>query len=328
MAISPNGSTLYATNSGSGTLTVVDLVTRSARTEWLTGLTTGPYGIAARDDKVFATDLANNQLLIMNREGTIQSRLEVALQPRSLALSPDGKRLYITSMRENVLTVVNAETDQIESRAALPVSGTFAVAVHPTSETVYLTAHDEGSVLILDTDDLSVKAQIDTGENPRGIAFTPDGQTAFVTNAFSNETVLIDAATNQLVGRYRSGDEPRGIVVSNPVQLAQDTSVSEVGAIPSRYSLDLPYPNPFNAETQIIYRLPANGRNMQPVRLTIYNGLGQRIRLLVDAVHEPGVYRAQWDGLDEDGRVLSTGVYVLSLQAGSYRQVRKLLLLR
>ena len=90
MSINPNGSTLYATNSGSGTLTIVDLETRSACTAWLAGLTTGPYGIAARDDKIFATDLANNQLLIMDPEGAIQSRVDVALQPRSLALSPDG----------------------------------------------------------------------------------------------------------------------------------------------------------------------------------------------------------------------------------------------
>ena len=328
MAISPNGSTLYATNSGSGTLTIVDLETRSARTAWLAGLTTGPYGIAVRDDKVYATDLTNNQLLIMDPEGIIRSRVDVALQPRSLALSPDGKRLYVTSMRENVLTVVDAETDKISVRASLPVSGTFAVAVHPTNEQVYLTAHNEGSVLVLNADDLSVLAQIFTGENPRGIAFTPDGQTAFVTNAFSDETVLIDAATNQVTGRYRSGDEPRGIVVSYPVQLTQDTSVSEMSATPSRYSLDPPYPNPFNAETRITYRIPADGRNLEPVRLTIHNGLGQRVRLLVDAVHEHGVYQAQWDGLDEDGQVLSTGVYILSLQAGPYRQTRKLLLLR
>ena len=328
MSINPNGSTLYATNSGSGTLTIVDLETRSARTVRLAGLTTGPYGIAARDDKIFATDLANNQLLIMDPEGTIRSRVDVALQPRSLTLSPDGKRLYVTSMRENVLTVVDAETDQIAVRASLPVSGTFAVAVDPTGEKVFLTAHDEGSVLILKADDLSVQAQIDTGENPRGIAFTPDGQTAFVTNAFSDETVLIDADANQLVGRYRSGDEPRGIVVSNPVQLTQDTSVSEMVTTPSRYRLDPPYPNPFNAETQITYRIPESGRDTQPIQLTIYNGLGQSVRLLVNAVHGPGVYRAQWDGLDEDGQVLSTGVYILSLQAGPYRQARKLLLLR
>ena len=328
MAISPNGSTLYATNSGAGTLTIVDLETRSARTAWLAGLSTGPYGIAARNDKVFATDLTNDQLLIMDSEGIIQSRIDVAPQPRSMALSPDGKLLYITSMGENVLTVIDAETDQIDSRARLPVSGTFAVAVHPTGEKVYLTAHDEGSVLILKADDLSIQAQIATGDNPRSIAFTPDGQTAFVTNAFSDETVLIDATTDRLVGRYRSGDEPRGIVVNNPVQLSQDTSVYEMGATPSRYSLDPPYPNPFNAETQITYRLPSDSQNLQPVRLEIYNGLGQRVRMLVDAVQEPGNYRVQWDGLDERGEMMSTGVYILSLQAGSYRQARKLLLLR
>ena len=327
MAISPNGSTLYATNSGAGTLTIVDLETRSARTAWLAGLSTGPCGIAARNDKVFATDLTNDQLLIMGFEGIIQSRIDVAPQPRSLALSPDGKRLYITSMRENVLTVIDAETDQIDGRARLPVSGTFAVAIHPTGEK-YLTAHDEGSVLILKADDLSIQAQIATGDNPRGIAFTPDGQTAFVTNAFSDETVLIDATTDRLVGRYRSGDEPRGIVVNNPVQLSQDTSVYEMGATPSSYSLEPPYPNPFNAETQIIYRLPADSQTVQPVRLEIYNGLGQRVRMLVDAVQEPGNYRVQWDGLDESGEMMSTGVYILSLQAGPYRQARKLLLLR
>ena len=190
-----------------------------------------------------------------------------------------------------------------------------------------MTAHDEGSVLILKADDLSIQAQIATGDNPRGIAFTPDGQTAFVTNAFSDETVLIDATTDRLVGRYRSGDEPRGIVVNNPT--ARRIPLCMRWALrPSRYSLRPPYPNPFNAETQIMYRLPADGQTLQPVRLEIYNGLGQRVRMLVDAVQEPGNYRVQWDGLDESGEMMSTGVYILSLQAGPYRQARKLLLLR
>lgn len=327
LALSPDGKTLYATNSGAGTLTVVDLATNAGQTVWIAGLSTGPYGIAARNDKVFVTDLANDQLLIMTPSGTVQSRIDVAAQPRSLALSPDSRSLYIASMGEGTLTVFNAEEERISQRVELPVEGTFAVAAHPAGEKVYLTAHDDGSVLVLNSADMTLRKQIFTGDNPRGLSFSPDGQIVFVTNAFSDRITLLDGTTDETIGTYSTSDQPRGIAVSNPVYLSADTSVSAASSLPEGFTLHPTYPNPFNAETQIAYSLPMDIPR-QRVQLNVYNGMGQRVRQLVNAVQEPGFYATRWDGRDDRGKAVSTGVYMLSLRTDGHHQTRKLLLLR
>ena len=83
------------------------------------------------------------------------------------------------------------------------------------------------------------------------------------------------------------------------------------------------YPNPFNSSTQIPYRVSASG----PVRLVIYNALGQPVRTLVDEIQAAGTYQVPWDGRDHSGARVANGVYLYRLQAGTVAQVRKMLVL-
>ena len=83
-------------------------------------------------------------------------------------------------------------------------------------------------------------------------------------------------------------------------------------------------PNPFNSSTQISYRLAAPG----PVRLVIYNALGQQVRTLVDQFHAPGEYRVVWDARDQQGAAVASGVYVIRLRHAHGVQARQLLYLK
>ena len=82
-------------------------------------------------------------------------------------------------------------------------------------------------------------------------------------------------------------------------------------------------PNPFNASTLIPYRLDTDG----PVRLEIYNLLGQSIRTLVDEVQAAGAYRVRWDARDAAGRRVSTGIYFTRLHYPGGVQTRRMLYL-
>ena len=82
-------------------------------------------------------------------------------------------------------------------------------------------------------------------------------------------------------------------------------------------------PNPFNPSTVIPYRLDADG----PVRLEIYNLLGQRIRALVDEVQAAGAYRVHWDARDDAARRVSTGIYFTRLHYPGGVQTRRMLYL-
>lgn len=327
MALSPDGRRLYATNSGAGALTLIDVESASARTVWIPGLERGPYGMAASSDKIFATDLANNRVLVMDLEGAVRSRIAVASQPRSLAINSDGNTLYVANMGENVLTVIDAESERVSQQLELPVAGTFAIALNPAGDALYMTAHDEGELLVIDVETLRVRAQLAVGENPRGISFSPDGSRVFVTNEFSDETILIDGDGDERIGQYSAGVQPRGIAIAMPTLPSADTAVAETASAPLRFALEPTYPNPFNAEVQIAFSLPVE-RDDQTVGLAIYNALGQPVRQLLRAHLDAGAHRSRWDGRDDAGNAVSSGVYVLSLRAGNLHQARKLLLLR
>ncbi|MCK5328121.1 MAG: T9SS type A sorting domain-containing protein, partial [Candidatus Latescibacteria bacterium] len=83
-------------------------------------------------------------------------------------------------------------------------------------------------------------------------------------------------------------------------------------------------PNPFNPTTVIGYALP-EGSN---VRLEIYNTLGQVVRTLVDGEQAGGVYRMTWDGRNEHGQEMATGVYIYRIVAGDFQATKRMLLIK
>ncbi|RMG60970.1 MAG: T9SS C-terminal target domain-containing protein [Calditrichaeota bacterium] len=93
---------------------------------------------------------------------------------------------------------------------------------------------------------------------------------------------------------------------------------------PERFQLAQNYPNPFNPETVIAYSLPV----ASAVKLVVYDALGREIRTLVQQNQPAGQYRVRWDGRDEQGRPVPSGVYFYRLQAGRFSASRKMLLLK
>ncbi len=83
-------------------------------------------------------------------------------------------------------------------------------------------------------------------------------------------------------------------------------------------------PNPFNPVTRIRYWVARDGR----VRITIYDLRGRRVRDLVNEVRPAGRYVAVWDGRDDGGRGVASGVYLYRLSTGGFGAVRKMLLLK
>ena len=94
--------------------------------------------------------------------------------------------------------------------------------------------------------------------------------------------------------------------------------------LPLTYNLRGNYPNPFNPQTAISYSLAEPGY----ATLDVYNILGQRIVTLVDEYREAGNHTVIWDGTNEAGEPVASGVYLYRLQSGNYSDSKKMLLLR
>ena len=94
--------------------------------------------------------------------------------------------------------------------------------------------------------------------------------------------------------------------------------------IPQEYSLGQNYPNPFNPVTKIDFALPRTG----DVSLVIYNLMGQQVRTLLAKNMDYGFHTITWNGLDQFGRPVSSGVYFSELSARGFRQTKKMLMLK
>ena len=108
------------------------------------------------------------------------------------------------------------------------------------------------------------------------------------------------------------------------VSYATGVNRSTSAAAPSSFSLFQNFPNPFNATTTIPYTLPGNGH----VEIKIFDPLGREIRTLVDGEQPVGRHRITWDGLDNSGAPVASGVYFCQMTAEGFAETRKLALLR
>ena len=99
---------------------------------------------------------------------------------------------------------------------------------------------------------------------------------------------------------------------------------SENNLLASEFELFQNYPNPFNPETIIEYYLPQSAT----IRLEILNLLGQKVRTLVASQKLAGNHWTVWDGKDDSGREVASGVYFFVLKTQNFVQSRKMLLIR
>ena len=111
--------------------------------------------------------------------------------------------------------------------------------------------------------------------------------------------------------------------MNNPLTGIEDDFESNV--IPKEFALNQNYPNPFNPTTTIEYSVASNTN----VKIYVYNSLGQRVVTLLDKEMKTGTYKTNWNGIDSNGKRLSSGVYYYQMLTGSgYSNTKKLLLLK
>lgn len=112
-----------------------------------------------------------------------------------------------------------------------------------------------------------------------------------------------------------------GRISSTSTDVEYEVGISE---IPASFKLLQNYPNPFNPETEIYFQLPEANH----VVVTIFNTNGQEIRKLTDANYTAGYHSLRWNGMDNQGNPVSSGVYLYQLRTATFSQVRKMSLMR
>ncbi|MFC2084234.1 M20/M25/M40 family metallo-hydrolase [Bacteroidota bacterium] len=174
------------------------------------------------------------------------------------------------------------------------------------------------------------------------ISAAPGAVEIYKYETFFDTTSPAGQMRNQPVGIEYLGDDFKVIVLSFPLyymnaddasdlinyilaeKFGETTSISDNKSLPETFDLFQNYPNPFNPSTTIEFQIPKENN----VSLKIYNIIGEEIRTLLNEYKKPGYYRVNWNGYDNKGKEVSTGIYFYKLNAGSFSKSQKMILLR
>ncbi len=217
------------------------------------------------------------------------------------------------------------------------VSDTIDVTVDPVNDdpTVFsLISPADGDTLASITAPVEFRWQSSSDADPDVLSYTlvlyhPDFDTTIA--GITDTTVTVD-----LNGRLISNAQYLwSVFVSDGtvMTLSSDTfafrtpyviGIANPAELPKAFSLAQNYPNPFNPATTIHFELPKQAR----VRLNIYNIQGQLVRTLVNGQSAAGRYHVIWDGSNDRGQTVSSGIYIYRIQAGDFVKTRKMMLLK
>jgi pullulanase/glycogen debranching enzyme len=145
-----------------------------------------------------------------------------------------------------------------------------------------------------------------------------ESDTALVSKYYSNFG-LVNVARDS--GYYVRADAVVLNEVTSPLGVAEKVN----SLLPVDFSLSQNYPNPFNPSTTVQFALPRAAK----VSVVVYDILGREVIRLVDGEQkDAGYYRVQWDSKTKLGMQVATGVYLYRIQAGSFVETKKMMLLK
>jgi len=119
-------------------------------------------------------------------------------------------------------------------------------------------------------------------------------------------------------------DDPTNMVTEIPLHGTSATVANDDQVVPFVTALKSNYPNPFNPITTIEYSI----KDSAPVSIEVYNILGQRIRTLVNEPKKAGNYSVTWNGTDNNGRAVASGIYFYRMQSGKFTSTKKMIMLK
>jgi hypothetical protein len=144
-------------------------------------------------------------------------------------------------------------------------------------------------------------------------------------NIYSSSTnYKLCGSAGQSVAGQSSGNNVAYAGFWNPWVVATDVEEEKEAVVPKEFSISQNYPNPFNPHTVIEYALPKESK----VKIVVYNILGQKVRVLKDEIEKEGYKRVIWDGRDDSGSEVASGIYFYRIVAENFVKAKKMMMVK
>jgi YVTN family beta-propeller protein len=214
IAISPDGTRAYVSNSASHTISVIDTATNKVLTTIPVG--NGPRWVAVSPDgtRAYVCSYDRGSVAVIDTTSNrVMTNISCGTYTRGIAFNPDGTRAYVSNFGSHTISVIDTATDQVLTN--IPTGNSpYGVAVSPDGNRVYVSNWVSNTVSVIDSTTDRVLTSIPIGTKPTGIAINPDGTRVYASNWTSNTVSVIDTATDQVLTNIQVGNNPYWIAVS------------------------------------------------------------------------------------------------------------------
>ena len=227
---------------------------------------------------------------------------------------------------------VDSLVDKRTSRVSAFVErfGTFGLYSDTKAPQVSHISPPDGTVLDTSLPEFAIGVTDNgSGVDLSSLSLLIDGQVVNVSKGYEDELIVLALDHGLTAGDHTFSIVGEDMAGNEFASVRRNIRIPEWAVIPDSSQLLQNYPNPFNPETWIPYRLS----ELSDVRLSIYSLSGQLIRTLELGIKKPGTYTDRgraiyWDGRNENGETVSSGVYFYHLSAGEFTSIRKMTIVR
>ncbi len=232
----------YVTNSGGGTVSVLNTATSSTVATIAVGGEPVALAITPDGRRAYVVNAAAGTVAVIDTgsNAMVGAPIPVGLKPRGIAITPDGSRAYVANSGDGTVTVIDTATN---ATLGLPITvgkEPSGIAISPDGRSAFV-AQLGGDVSVIDTSNDTVAGSVPDALAPSRIAITPDGSRAFATNSGSNSITAFNPANGSVVSApIAVGKEPDGIAIAPSGQLAYVASAADGTLTPIDTSLNSP----------------------------------------------------------------------------------------
>ena len=280
----------------------------------------------------------------------------VGWDPVALAYNLHENKIYCANYRSENVNVIDGSGDSVVATIQV---GNWPVALvyNPTNNKIYCANSnyypewlwDNGDISIIDGAGDSLITTVEVGYYPRSLSYNSSNNKIYCANYNSGDVTIIDGAGDSVTSNLRVEAQPRALVYnpnSNRIYCANygASNISVIACSPSTaveedqetqvipgFSLKQNYPNPFNPSTKILFTVYSSQFTVhRPIHTTlkIYNILGHKVKTLVNEPKRAGNHEVIWDGKDDQGKDVASGIYFYQLKVGDFAETKKMLLLK
>jgi len=272
---------------------------------------------------------------------TVVDTIVVGDYPRGVGVNPQTDRIYVANSGSDNVSVIDGSGDSVI--ATIVVGGhPYGVGVNSQTNRIYVANWGSNNVSVIDGSGDSLIATVGVGYGPYGVGVNPQTNRIYVANSGSDSLSVIDGSGDSVIAAVGVGNEPWGvgvnpqtnrIYVSCPydgtVWVLEDLTVGvEDSSHNPRVLSFTAYPNPFSNRTEFNFYLADDNRKGD-VNFSIYDVGGRLVKSFSLVNKHSSSITISWDGRDNSGKKLSSGVYFGVLKAGDNKfSKRKMIMIQ